>query len=134
MITNKWVNMVLTLSGVVGFGIGLAALFWPDTFFGSTGIDLGADVNLLSEVRAPGMALVTFGLFLLLAVIRPGLRKVALWAGAMLYLSYGGGRIIGIVLDGIPHFNLQAALGLELVIGLLCIYVLWRQRNAATYA
>jgi len=123
-----WVKLVLALSGVIGVGIGLSALFWPRAFYASSGTILGDDISLMSEIRAPAMVLVLFGLVMLAAVAIPKIREVALWAAALMYLSYGMGRVVSVALDGVPHVNILAALGLELVIGLLCIYVLRAQR------
>lgn len=123
-----WVKLVLALAGITGVGIGLSALFWPRAFFASSGTILGDDISLMSEVRAPAMVLVLFGGAILGAVVIPGLRKVGLWAAAMLYLSYGMGRVISVVLDGVPHVNILTALGIELVIGLFCAYILWSHR------
>jgi len=74
------------------------------------------------------MVLVLFGLVMLAAVVIPRIRTVALWAAAILYLSYGLGRIVSVVLDGVPHVNLLAALAIEIVVGLLCLYVLRARR------
>ena len=123
-----WVKLVLVLSGAVGFGIGLSALFWPRAFFASSGTILGDDISLMSEVRAPAMVLVLFGAVMLAAVFIPQIRRGALWAAALLYLSYGLGRVVSVVLDGVPHINILMALGIELVIGLLCIYILRAHR------
>ncbi len=126
-----WVKFVLALSGIIGVGIGLYALFWPRVFFASSGTILGDDISLMSEIRAPAMVLVLFGLVMLAALVIPELRKVALWGAALLYLSYGMGRVVSLALDGVPHVNILMALGIEIVIGLLCVYVLRTQRVQA---
>jgi len=126
-----WVKLVLALSGIIGVAIGLSALFWPRAFFASSGTILGDDISLMSEVRAPAMVLVLFGAVMMGAVVVPKIRKGALWAAALLYLSYGMGRVISVALDGVPHANILMALVIELGIGLLCIYVLRTQRIPA---
>jgi len=126
-----WVKLTLALSGIIGVGIGLSALFWPRAFFASSGTVLGDDISLMSEIRAPAMVLVLFGAVMLVAVVVPSIRKAALWAAALLYLSYGLGRVISVMLDGMPHVNILMALGIELGIGLLCIYMLRAHRAPA---
>lgn len=126
-----WEKLVLALSGLVGVGIGLYALFWPRALFASSGTILGDDISLMSEIRAPAMVLILFGLVMLAAVAIPAIRQAALWASALIYLSYGLGRLISLALDGVPHANILAALGIEIFIGLLCVYVLQVRRSPA---
>jgi uncharacterized protein DUF4345 len=125
------VKLVLALSGIIGLGIGLAVLLWPRAFFASSGTILGDDISLMSEIRAPAVILVLFGGVMLWAIFASHLRQMALRAAALLYLSYAAGRLISLMLDGIPHTNILAGLAVELFIGLLCVFVLWSHRKTA---
>ena len=118
---------VLVVAGGIAIGIGLLAGVSPVAFYASSEIVLENNASLLSEVRAPAMALTVFGLIMLLAVMKPKMRTAALAMAAMLYLSYGGGRLISLAMDGLPHTNLLVALALEIGVGLLCAYTFWRR-------
>ena len=120
-------KVVLFLAGIIAVGIGLAAGLWPKAFYASSGIFLGENISLLSEVRAPAMVLTVSGLIMLAAVMASKFRAFALAVAAVLYLSYGGGRLLSLAMDGVPHFNLLAAMVLEIGVGLLCVYTFWRQ-------
>ena len=119
-------NALLVMSGATSIGIGAALLFAPIAFEASVGIDLGEDINLLSEIKAPGGLLLSGGVVMILGVFRTQLTKVSLWLSSLLYLSYGLSRILSIISDGLPHKSLIAATFVEMVIGLLSLVVLIR--------
>ncbi|NIZ62084.1 DUF4345 domain-containing protein [Sedimentitalea sp. CY04] len=118
---------VLAVAGGIAIGIGLLVGFSPVAFYASSEIALGDNASMLSEVRAPAMALTVFGLIMLASIGLPKIRTAALAVAAMLYLSYGGGRVISLAIDGVPHSNLLFALALEIGIGLMCAFVFWRR-------
>ena len=120
-------NGVLVVAGGIAIGIGLMVGFSPVDFYASSEIVLGDNASLLSEVRAPAMVLIVLGLTMLAAVRVQKIRAVALVAGAMVYLSYAGGRLISLAMDGLPHSNLLVAMALEIGIGLLCAVTYWRR-------
>jgi len=118
---------VLAVAGGIAVGIGLLVGFSPTAFYASSEIILGDNASLLSEIRAPAIALIVFGLTILAAIVVPKIRDAALVVAAMLYLSYGGGRLISLAVDGLPHTNLLFAMALEIGIGLLCAFTFWRR-------
>jgi hypothetical protein len=126
-----WVKLVLAVSGVVAVGIGLSILLGAKAFYASSGIILGDNSSQLSEIKAPAMVLLAFGTAMLGAVFISRIREFALMSAAMLYLSYGLGRVFSMVSDGVPHTNIQMAMGIELAIGLVCAVVMWRHRDRA---
>ncbi|MER6826508.1 DUF4345 domain-containing protein [Streptosporangium sp. NPDC000563] len=127
-------RLVLLVSGAVMIGIGAAVLFAPAAFHGTNGIELGSDAGLLSEIRAGGGALLATGALIALGAFVARLAFTATLAGAVMYLSYGLSRLLGITLDGIPASGLVLATALELVIGLACVFVLVRYRHRDTSA
>lgn len=62
----KAVKILLFISGIVALAIGVSLLFATVAFEASAGIELGQDINLLSELRAPGGALLVAGIIILL--------------------------------------------------------------------
>lgn len=114
------VPFLLGVSGVLLLAIGAGVLFTPHAFFATNGIDLGTEPTHLSEVRAPGGLLFAGAVVILLGAVRAGLRRRALALSALVYLSYGGARLLSFALDGAPSTSLVAAGALELVLGALC--------------
>ena len=91
---------ILALAGATAVGIGTAILISPAAFYTSYGITLGSDPSLLSEIRAPGGALLVMGLFMLAGLVRPGFANVSRWIAAAVFLSYGLARLLSSRLMG----------------------------------
>ncbi|NTX65548.1 DUF4345 domain-containing protein [Myxococcus sp. CA051A] len=126
---NRVTKTVLLVAGVSGSLIGTPLLFIPKVFHGWSGIDLGGQVSLLSEVRAPGGALLACGLLIMAGALWPRMTFTSLVVSTTLYLSYGVSRVLSLVLDGAPAPELVAAMVAELVIGTLCgVLLLGRER------
>nr|BDT37307.1 DUF4345 family protein [Myxococcus sp. MH1] len=121
---NRMTKGVLLVVGAIGGAIGAALLFTPQAFHGWSGIDHGGQVSLLSEVRAPGGALLACGLLIMAGGIWSRLTFTSLAVSTTLYLSYGMSRLLSLAVDGTPAPELVAAMVAELVIGALCA-VLW---------
>ena len=67
-------------------------LFTPGVMHGANGVTLGTDPSLLSEVRAPGGALVAFGALIAAGAWVRRLRFPAAVAATALYGSYAAAR------------------------------------------
>ena len=66
---TKTLRSLLVISGLIAIGLGASILFAPTQFHASHGIELGTDASSLSEVRAPGGALLVLGFLMLIGVI-----------------------------------------------------------------
>ncbi len=130
MTTTSTQKIILFISGSTAIGIGAAILAVPIAFHASNGIALGDNTSLLSEIRAPGGALLTMGLIMLAGLLRPRLAGYSLGVGAAVFLSYGLSRWFAIALDGWPEPGLVAAAVIELVIGASCVFGLLGRRPA----
>jgi len=119
----------LVVSSLIAIGIGASLLFTPAEFQASVGIDLGGNVNLLSEIRAPGGFLLAAGIYMMLGVFIRKIAHTSVVISTLIYLSYGFARLLGMAVDGMPHTNLVAATVLEIVIGVLGIVILLRFRG-----
>ena len=122
--TQPLTRILLAVSGTTGLTIGLAILFRPHAFLASSGISLGTDASLLSEIRAPGGLLLLCSLVALGGAIRQTLMQTGLVFSALIYSTYGLSRLVSIVLDGMPSPSLQLAALIELVIGALSLFAL----------
>ncbi|PHP65369.1 hypothetical protein CSC94_19805 [Zhengella mangrovi] len=115
-------KIALGVSGVTSLGIGACILAAPHAFYASYGIMLGLEPSLLSELRAPGAGLAAFGAIMLTGMVRQALSQIALVAALTVYLAFPAGRIVSMVIDGMPSSGIIAALVLELAIAALCLF------------
>jgi len=125
------IRSLLVIGSLLATAIGGTILVAPTAFHAANGIELAADANLLSEVRAPGGALFGFGVFMLAGAFVRSLTRPAVAVGALVYLAYGGARLLSICLDGVPGASLLLAAGIELVVGLAFAGALRRAGYAA---
>ncbi len=128
MKNSKSLKTTLLISGAIGAGIGSEILFSPVAFHATSGIELGNDISLLNEVRASGGALLASGILIMLGAFVARLTFVSLVISALLYLSYGVSRILSMVVDGTPDELLVQVAFLEIAIGLVCGFMLFRYR------
>ena len=117
-------KIFLAFSGLIAIGIGSGLLFAPVEFEASAGIILGEDINLLSEMRASGGAILATGILIILGVLIPKLAYLSVVLSSLMYLSYGASRIFGMMVDGMPNNSIVAATTAEIIIGLISILVL----------
>lgn len=127
------VKGLLLTAGVIAIAVGIGQLFFPVAFEASSGVDLGDNVSLLSEMRGAGGALLVGGLIMLAGAFRAGWRGLSLIVTVMIGLGYGLGRVHGMLADGRPHPVLVGVAMGELVIGLTAL-LLYRGFRKKTYA
>ncbi|MDF1716465.1 MAG: DUF4345 domain-containing protein [Antarcticimicrobium sp.] len=125
------IKLLLLTSGLVSAGVGFAVLFLPVGFHAGSGIVLGGNLSLMSEMRAPGALLLAAGGFILASVVVARWQYAATLVSAAVFLSYGLARIYSIVADGMPHETLLTAAGVELFVGLLSVLMIPGLRKPA---
>jgi hypothetical protein len=69
------IRVLLLASGLLAAGIAATILFAPDAFYTGYGIDVGSNVNLANELKAPAGLLLIAGLLMLIGVFRAVLRR-----------------------------------------------------------
>ena len=116
MITRKH-RALLVASSLIASGIGASILFAPAPFHATHGIELPDSVSLLSEVRAPGGALLLLGVLMGLGAFLRRWTHTSTVLVTAVYLSYGVSRLWSLAVDGVPHEGLVGATGIELLIG-----------------
>lgn len=126
MTTTWFQKITLGIAGLAALGIGLAIVTAPASFYATYGITLGGDPNLLSELRAPGANLAVLGMIILAGAFRPNMARLSAFLGATVFLAYAFGRIVSMVLDGMPSSGLVQATLIELVVGGLCAALISR--------
>lgn len=120
-------KMALGVSGLTSAGIGIFILVAPHAFYASYGIALGDDASLLSELRAPAAGLATLGGLMLMGILRPAMAQVSIAAALTVFLAFPAGRLIGLVIDGMPSSGIIGALVLEIAIAALCVVAFSRR-------
>lgn len=121
MTPSRFQKTTLAIAGLTATGIGLGILAAPHAFYASYGIDLGRDPGLLSELRAPAAGLTATGALILAGIWRNALSHMSAVLALMVFLAFPAGRILGLIVDGMPSGGILAALGIELVIAALCL-------------
>ncbi|MBX2885446.1 MAG: DUF4345 domain-containing protein [Granulosicoccus sp.] len=114
---------VLILSGTILILIGATIIMSPTNFYSSYGIDIGSNISLLSELKAPAGLLLAAGLFMILSTFTRSRVDTALKLAALIYLSYAVSRIASMLFDGVPASGLVMATAFEVFIGLACLAV-----------
>ena len=125
-------KIFLALSGLIAAGIAVAVWTVPSAFYGSYGIDIAGDVNLINELKAPAGVLFVAGLTILAGAVRSRFTPTSMKVAAVLYLSFGASRLASFVFDGVPNDSLVAAALLEVAIGAIALFglVAHRQKSA----
>lgn len=106
--------------------VGIATLFAPDFLHATSGITLDSSASLLNETRAPGGAILALSILILSGAFVYRLTLTALLISTILFLSYGMSRLYSMAVDGLPDKELMQVCVFEILIGLLCLFVLER--------
>ena len=128
MKNSKAVKAFLMLSSIIGLYVGGGLLFFPVSFQAESQIVLGDNISLLSDTRAPGAAIFFSSILILLGVFRERWSYLSLLLSSLIYLSYGFGRMLSLMLDGFPAQGLFMAMLIELLLGLWGLILLGRQK------
>jgi hypothetical protein len=110
---------IVTRIGLAGAGsllglIGGALILAPQEFLATSQVIVDSDPGLMSELAAPaGLLLITSAL-MLAGAIQIRIADLGLSIGAIVYSSYGVGRLASMMLHGMPSGSLVAATIVEL--------------------
>ena len=129
MKNSKVLKTILIISGLMLTGFGGAILFMPVAMAALNGIELGGQISLLSETRAPGGALLASGILVMSGAFLAKLTFTSVVVSALVYLSYGLSRILSMAIDGMPAEGLVQVAVLEMVTGLVCVFALVKYRE-----
>lgn len=121
----------LIATGALLVLVGAAGLLDPVAFHRTSGVEVGADAGLLSELRGAYGALLAIGAVMVAGAFVTWLTTAAAVVGAALYLGYGVARLLSLAVDGAPPVTLTLVALLELGCGTACATVAWRRRRVA---
>lgn len=119
-------RLALLTAGMTGLAVGITVLLFPEQLYAQSGVILTENSSLMSEVRAPAGSIIAASILWLLALRKETFVRPALGLAVLMYLSYASARLVSITLDGLPSASLLSALGVELGVGLFCLYSLVR--------
>ena len=126
---NKHSHVLLHINGWVAALIGVFIVVEPVTMLSPYGLQPELSNSLLSELRAPGGLLFFCGLAILYSAFTPNLRERGLYLSVMLYGSYATGRLLSILVDGMPQMEILAALTIESMLCGLSFAAIRSQHN-----
>ena len=129
MKNSKVLKSILFISGLMLIGFGGAILFMPVAMAAISGIELGGNISLLNETRAPGGALLASGILVMSGAFVAKLTFTSVVVSTLVYLSYGLSRILSMAIDGMPDEGLVQVAVLEIVVGLVCVFALIRYQE-----
>lgn len=117
-------RLVLITSGLLAIGIASTISASPNAVYAAYGIELANNTSLINELKAPAGVLFFAGLIMIAGAFRVELSFAALVTAASIYLAYGSSRLLSIAVDGVPHGALVSAAAFEIIIGVVCTFVL----------
>ena len=98
----------------------------PLGFYAFSGLSLPADPGLLSEVRGAGGIIMVSGLVVGLGAFRPAWSRASVALAALVFLSLGLARLLGLAVDGSPGPGVVQGMALELGFGTLALFAFFR--------
>lgn len=129
MKNSKVLKIILFISGLIAASIGAAILFMPVAFYAGSGITVGGDISLLSDIRAAGGALLAIGALVMAGAFVEKLTFTSAIISTLVYLSYGLSRIMSIAIDGLPVDALVQAMALEIILGLVGVFAILKYKE-----
>lgn len=115
--------VTLSFSALLLLFVGTSRLFAPvKTYLKNSGIQLTNEVNLLNEIRGLSGVMLCAGVLIALGIFFPSLTFTSFVVGALIFLGFLLGRVIGTQLDGKPNKLIIQGMVFELVLGVANIY------------
>ena len=109
---------------LVGFYIG----FLPEAYLGQFAPDIEFNGGILSELRGMGGHLFILGLVVLSGAFLKDLEYLAMVISAIVFGSFSLFRIAGIVIDGLPGNSIFFALGIEMILALAVLPMIYNKK------
>ncbi|NER15397.1 DUF4345 domain-containing protein [Leptobacterium flavescens] len=131
MRNSKVLKTFLVVSGLLLTFIGSATLFMPVEMKGGSGIDITGNISVINDVRASSALFLAIAVLTILGAFLKKLTYTSSLVSSLLFLSLGVGRLISILVDGMPVDGLVKATGLEFILGITgaILFAVYRDRN-----
>ena len=118
MKNSKVLKAYLIVSGLLLTFIGGATLIKPVFMKGNAGIDIAGQISVINDIRASGAFILAIALLSLLGAFMKRLTYTSVVALFTLFIALGIGRLVSILIDGMPVEGLLHATVLEFVLGI----------------
>ncbi len=115
------VQITLIAAGVLTVLIGMGILLMPDAFYATYRITVPGSASLRSEIKTLGTLLLLAGGLMLAGVVKPSLQTTALIIAGMTYTALVAGRMLGLIVDGLPSTSILAAWAVEAAVLILIV-------------
>ncbi len=122
-------KIILGIGSAMFLLAGSFATFNPIGYVARNGADIGGELTLINDYRGSGAILIGAAIIMLLGIIHERMRFTSSVVMSVLFTTFALGRIISIVIDGLPTENLIKATVVESVVGLIAIFALIKFRE-----
>ncbi|MEX2543068.1 MAG: DUF4345 domain-containing protein [Trueperaceae bacterium] len=119
-------KVILIVLGLTLVIFGGWRLVNPIGFYTFSGLTLSNEAGLLSEVRGAGGIILVCGLFVGLGAFRHAWSRTSIVLAAVVFLSLGLARLLGIALDGSPGADVIKGMAIELFFGGLALFAFFK--------
>jgi len=126
-------KIVLFISSVLLIVVGFHTLKSPIAMYVRSGAVLPNDVNILNSVRASSCLLLGCGLLIMLGIVIKKLTYTSTLLTILVYYSYGIGRVISILVDGMPSKEIIQATIVEFIVGSIALLCWLKYRNKSLH-
>lgn len=126
---SKVLKIYLILSGLLLAFIGSATLFIPVDIKANSGIDIAGQINVINDTRASGALFLGIAILLLSGTFMKRLRYTSSILAPLLFITLGFGRLLSILIDGMPVDGLFKATILEFVLGAIGLFLWIKHKN-----
>jgi hypothetical protein len=128
MKTSKGLKAILIVVSLPLLVFGAWRLLDPAGFYAFNGLASPSAPGMLSGVRGAGGVIAVSGIIVLLGAFRASWTFTSTVLGAVVFLSLGLGRVVGVVLDGVPNREVVQGMVIELVFGVLALFAYFKSR------
>lgn len=115
------VRLVLIIAGALTGIIGVGILLVPDAFYATYQVTVPDSPSLRSELKSMGTLLFLAGSLMLAGAVKESLQATAVIVASGTYTALVLGRLLGLVVDGMPSPGILAAWAVEAVLLLLIV-------------
>ena len=125
-------KIYLFVSGALLTVIGGLTTFKTVNIKADEGIEIAGNASALNDVRSFGMLLLATAIILFIGGVKSSLRKSATISAVLLFLSLAIGRLLSILMDGMPSDGIVKATGLEFILGTvgLILFLVYREKQS----
>jgi|SRR5680860_118133 len=126
---SRGLKVILIVLGLILVIFGGWRLVDPIGFYAFSGLELPDVAGLLSEVRGAGGIMMVAGLVVGLGAFRHAWSRTSVVLAAVVFVSLGLARLLGIALDGSPGADVIKGMAIELASGGLALFAFFKYGN-----